>query len=182
MKIRAFNPTTVIAVIALLFSLTGTAVAGALVTGANVKNGSLSGLDVKNESLGSADIKNGSIKKIDIKGGQFPAGPQGPQGPEGPQGPGGPQGPAGLSNLQIVTGSSADNSTALKTASASCPAGKRMIGGGAYVTSGGLYTNAVGIVGSYPNFSSWTSAGHELGLFLGNWKITVRAVCATVAS
>ena len=95
MKIRAFNPTTVIAVIALLFSLTGTAVAGALVTGANVKNGTLSGLDVRNESLGSADIKNGTIKKIDIKGGQFPAGPQGPQGPQGEQGRAGPGRPAG---------------------------------------------------------------------------------------
>ena len=37
MKIRAFSPATVISVIALLFSLTGTAVAGALVTGANVR-------------------------------------------------------------------------------------------------------------------------------------------------
>jgi hypothetical protein len=182
MKIRAFNPTTVIAVIALLFSLTGTAVAGALVTGANVKNGSLTGLDVKNESLGSADIKNGTIKPIDIKGGSFPTGPQGPEGPQGPQGPGGPQGPAGLSNLQIVVGQSANNSATVKFATASCPAGKRVVGGGAYVTSGGVYTDAIGIVGTYPNVSSWTAAGHELGAFAGNWQIAARAVCATVAS
>jgi hypothetical protein len=182
MKIRAFNPTTVIAVIALLFSLTGTAVAGALVTGANVKNGSLSGLDVRNESLGSVDIRNGSIKKIDIKGGQFPAGPQGLQGPQGEQGLQGPQGPAGLSNLQIVVGQSANNSTTTKHATANCPAGKRVVGGGGWVLSGGVWTNAIGIVGSYPNVSSFVVVGHELAAFAPNWQVTARAVCATVAS
>jgi hypothetical protein len=181
MKIRTFNPTTVIAVIALLFSLTGTAVAGALVTGANVKNGSLTGLDVKNESLGSVDIRNGSIKPIDVKGGSFPTGPQGPQGPEGPQGPGGPQGPAGLSNLQIVTASSTNNSTALKIVSASCPAGKRVVGGGAYVNDPG-WPNDIGIVGSYPNVTTYTAVATEQGVFLGNWRLAAKAICATVAA
>jgi hypothetical protein len=181
MKIRAFNPTTVIAVIALLFSLTGTAVAGALVTGANVKNGSLTGLDVKNESLGSVDIRNGSIKPIDVKGGSFPAGPQGLQGPQGDQGLQGPQGPAGLSNLQIVTASTVSNSATPKTVSASCPAGKRVVGGGSYVTDPAWPTQ-IGIVGSYPNVTTFTAAATEHGAFLGNWRLTVKAICATVAA
>jgi hypothetical protein len=40
-RIRTFSPATIIAIVALFFSLTGTAVAGALITGANVKNGTL---------------------------------------------------------------------------------------------------------------------------------------------
>jgi hypothetical protein len=181
MKIRAFNPTTVIAVIALLFSLTGTAVAGALVTGANVKNGSLTGVDVKNGSLGSVDIKNGTIKPIDIKGGMFPTGPQGPEGPQGQQGPGGPQGPAGLSGLQVVTKHSATNSLGFRFATAICPAGKKVLGGGAYVTDGG-WPNEIGIVGSYPTGAAWSAAAQELVAFPANWRLTVYAICATVAA
>ena len=180
MKIRAFSPATVISVIALLFSLTGTAVAGALITGANVKNGSLTGADVKTNSLGSTDIKNGTIKAIDIKGGQFPTGPQGPQGPEGPQGPGGPQGPAGLSGLQIVTTFTALNSNPFKPMTATCPVGKRVVGGGAYIQGA---TNQVGIVASYPASSTtWGASAYELGIYLANWRLVVRAVCANVAA
>lgn len=178
MKIRAFNPSTVIAVIALLFSLTGTAVAGALVTGANVKNGSLSGLDVKNGSLGSVDVKNGSIKPIDITGGVFPTGPQGP---EGPQGPGGPQGPAGLSGLQIVNAFSAFNSASYKFVFATCPAGKKVVGGGAYVVD---VPKEIGIVASYPlSTTTWFASAHELpAVYLANWRIRAYAICANVAA
>jgi hypothetical protein len=181
MKIRAFSPATVISVIALLFSLTGTAVAGALVTGANVKNGSLTGKDVKDSSLASADIKNGTIKKVDIKGGQFPAGPQGPQGPEGPQGPGGPQGPAGLSGLQIVNSYSTLNSASYKFVFANCPAGKKLVGGGAYVVG---VPKEIGIVASYPiSTTSWFASAHELpAVYLPNWRIRAYAICATVAA
>jgi hypothetical protein len=96
MKIRAITPATVIASLALQFALSGTAVAGALITGANVKNNSLSGLDILNESLGTNEIKNGSLLPKDFKPGKLPAGPQGPPGPVGPQGPAGPAGPQGL--------------------------------------------------------------------------------------
>ena len=41
MKIRNLNPATVIATIALLFALSGTAVAAGMVTGANILNGSI---------------------------------------------------------------------------------------------------------------------------------------------
>ena len=181
MKIRAINPTTVIAVIALLFSLTGTAVAGALVTGANVKNGSLTGIDVKNGSLGSVDIRNGSLKPVDLEGGVFPTGPQGPQGPQGPAGPAGPQGAAGLSGLQVVAKSSLTNSIGFKFATAACPVGKKVLGGGAYVTDGG-WPQEIGIVASYPTGAAWSAAANELVVFPANWRLTVYAICATVAA
>ena len=98
MKIRAITPATVIASLALLFALSGTAVAGALITGANVKNNSLTGVDIKNESLGTADIKNGSLLPKDFKAGSLPAGAQGPAGPAGRSA--GPRRPAGSERLQ----------------------------------------------------------------------------------
>lgn len=107
MKIRAITPATVIASLALLFALSGTAVAGALITGANVKNNSLSGLDILNESLGTKDVRNGSLLPKDFKAGALPAGPQGPAGPAGPagpQGPAGPNGPAGAKGPQGAKG------------------------------------------------------------------------------
>jgi hypothetical protein len=178
MKIRAIHPATVIAVAALLFSLTGTAVAGALITGAQVKNGSLTTKDVKDNTLTSGDIKNGTIKPVDLKGGSFPTGPQGP---EGPQGPAGPQGVAGLSGHQIVWTQSALNSTAYKFSFAACPAGKRVVGGGAYVLG---VPKEIGVVASYPaSASAWFASAHELpAVYLANWRIKTFAICATVAA
>ena len=46
MRTRTLTPATIISIVALLFSLTGTPAAGALITGAMIKNGTLSGLDV----------------------------------------------------------------------------------------------------------------------------------------
>ena len=135
MKIRAITPATVIASLALLFALSGTAVAGALITGANVKNNSIAGIDILNESLGSKDVKNGSLLPKDFKPGALPVGGQGPAGPAGPQGPGGPQGPAGqngVAGLEIVHATTAADSDGEKTATAACPAGKKVVGGGGY--------------------------------------------------
>ena len=133
MKIRAITPATVIASLALLFALSGTAVAGALITGANVKNNSIAGIDILNESLGSKDVKNGSLLPKDFKPGALPVGGLGPAGPAGPQGPGGPQGPAGpdgVAGLEIVHATTAADSDGEKTATAACPAGKKVVGGG----------------------------------------------------
>jgi hypothetical protein len=69
-----------VAVVAMLLSLTGSAVAAKLITGKQIRDGSITGKDVKDRSLSTSDF-NGSV--------------QGPQGPRGPQGPVGPQGPAG---------------------------------------------------------------------------------------
>jgi hypothetical protein len=103
-KIRTLSPATVISIVALFFSLTGTAVAGALITGANVKDGTLTGADLMTNSVGSVDIKNGSLLPVDFKGKKLPAGPQGPGGAPGPQGLQGEQGPAGPQGPQGAKG------------------------------------------------------------------------------
>jgi hypothetical protein len=56
------SPALVIAMVALLFSLTGTVVgAKSLLTGRDIGNGSLTGADIKNKSLTPKDFK-GSVR------------------------------------------------------------------------------------------------------------------------
>lgn len=122
---------------------------------------------------------------------QGPTGPQGPAGPQGPQGlPGsqGPPGPAGLSGIQHITGTPV---TILKStsgsATAACPAGKAVIGGG-YSTSevNGSSANPglMQINSSYfdPNTSVWTVSGTNVAGGGGNLSLvlTAYAICATV--
>jgi hypothetical protein len=65
-RIRNIISRNAIALVALFFALSGTAVAGALVTGAQIQDESVTGADILNESLTGADIKNGSITGSDI--------------------------------------------------------------------------------------------------------------------
>lgn len=87
------SPAMVVAMLALLVALGGTATAaGVLITGKQVKDGSLTGLDVKDKSLRAKDFE-GSVRGG--LGPQGPAGPPGPRGETGPQGTVGPGGPSG---------------------------------------------------------------------------------------
>jgi hypothetical protein len=180
-RIRTLNPATVIALVALFFSLTGTAVAGALITGANVKNGTISGLDLTNNSVGTVDVKNGSLLPIDFKPGKLPAGPQGLQGEQGPAGQQGPQGVPGLGGLEIVTKVSAADSSD-KNVTAQCPAGKKVVGGGAtaHVVFG--HPKELTILASYPSGSTWKAVARESTAYAGNWILNAYAICANVAA
>ena len=186
MKIRNLTPATVIASLALLFSLSGTAVAGALITGAQVKNSSLTGLDVLNESLGTNDVKNGSLLPKDFKPGKLPAGPQGPVGPVGPQGPAGLQGPAGpagvagVSGLVLVSATTAADSSTVKSALATCPAGKKIVSGGgaAWVAGGIVPPSEVALVASFPSAGSWRATAQEVNAYAAAWFLRAHVVCA----
>jgi hypothetical protein len=90
----------VAATLALFFSLTGSAVAGAvLITGADVKDHSLTGADIKNGSLGlrtlSADARAQLRGRLGPRGAPGLQGAKGDAGPAGPAGANGQQGPAG---------------------------------------------------------------------------------------
>jgi hypothetical protein len=56
----------------------------------------------------------------------------GPQGAQGPQGVPGPQGIPGVSGFQVVTSNSAPSAANLQVHTATCPAGKKAISGGAF--------------------------------------------------
>ena len=182
MKIRSLNPATVIASLALLFSLSGTAVAGALITGANVKNNSIAGIDILNESLGSKDVKNGSLLPKDFKAGMLPAGEQGPAGPPGPPGAQGNPGLNGVSGHEIVLATSPTNSDTEKVVTAACPAGKKVVGGGGYAFNF-TFPDEVAIVASFPvNGNAWRVVTQETDAYAPAWLARTYAICATLAS
>jgi Collagen triple helix repeat (20 copies) len=114
-------------------------------------------------------------------GPQGPAGPAGLPGPAGATGATGPTGPAGsngVSGYERVMGSTASIDTGGNTAStvtASCPAGKKVVGGG--VTA----TNALGVAigASAPTSDTTWSVSASVGFSGTPANITAYAVCIT---
>lgn len=95
---------TVIAVLAALIALSGTAV-GESVTAAAKRM--ITGKQVKNGSITGRDVRNGSLRSVDFRAGELPGGQAGPVGERGPQGdpglPGSP-GPKGDPGPAISAG------------------------------------------------------------------------------
>ncbi len=134
------------------------------------------------------------------KGDTGPAGPQGAQGPTGlpgaqgltgpaglpgPQGPVGPQGPAGIVTGHQVVSTALSQVTLTgaqsTTAAASCPIGKRVVGGG-YETTGGP---AIHPVSMHPQtVSSWTVTLRvsQPEISATTFGFRVYAVCATATN
>jgi hypothetical protein len=180
MKIRIPSPSMIVAVIALLCALSGTATAAALITGAQIKNNTVSSLDLTNNGVKSVDVLNGSLKAVDFAPGQLPAGPAGPAGPQGPAGPAGPQGAPGVAALEIVMASTASDSTGSKIAEATCPGGKVLVGGGARIVGAAGNT---ALDESYPlSQVKWRATATEVNVTGVNWRVDAFAICAAVAA
>ena len=185
--IRLPSPAMTVALAALFVALTGTAVAGIVITGANVRNSSLTGLDVRNGSLTTLDVKNRSLLPVDFKG-TLPAGPAGPQGPQGPQGPpgqAGAQGPAGAAGVsgyeRKFTINGPFDSSSPKTGEASCPAGKKLLGGGGRLHHLQAAPPPIAIQESYAvDEDTWRVVGAEISPTAVNWEPVVVIVCGNV--
>ena len=110
-----------------------------------------------------------------------PAGPQGPQGgqgPAGPQGAPGPQGPAGgVSGYQVVTFDFNVPNLGEADGKATCPAGKRPIGGGYFTDSPNLR-----VLHNYPSHDgvSWYILVSNSDLFT-TWQAETYAICANTS-
>ncbi|HEX5015119.1 MAG TPA: hypothetical protein VFV72_13290 [Candidatus Limnocylindrales bacterium] len=106
------------------------------------------------------------------------------QGQPGPAGPAGPAGPSGVSGIVLVSGDSPVNSIGDKTKWVFCPAGKRVIGGGADVfgPEAGGYTEmpeGVALVQNGPMGEyGWSARATEIVEEPGNWYIKISAICA----
>jgi hypothetical protein len=141
------QPSNLIAVVALVAALGGTAFAAARITGKHVKDNSLTGRDIRNHSLTKKDFKG------KLRGPRGPAGVNGQSGATGPTGPSGTTGAAGATNVTIRIGSPVSFSGANPgNVSASCAAGERAVGGGINVAgeTDGNVTGAARLVESYP--------------------------------
>jgi hypothetical protein len=106
-------------------------------------------------------------------------GPQGDPGPAGPQGEQGePGAPGGLAGYQIVSAVSEDNSAPFKTLTASCPAGKVPVGGGAQTN----LEDDVAVTSSDINgFDGWRAVAAEIAPTDTTWTLLVHVICADEA-
>jgi hypothetical protein len=115
--------------------------------------------------------------------GKLPAaiGAVGSQGPQGPQGPKGSSGAPGISGLQIV---GLESPTAIYKSvdvSAACPTGKKLIGGGAYVSPSG---EPAALTASWPDTgrNQWTASARQYATDNTTyWGVYVFAFCANVS-
>jgi hypothetical protein len=61
------SPAMVVAVVALIVSLSGSAYAAYVITGKNIKNGTVTGRDIRNHSLSGSDVRHDGIGGGSIK-------------------------------------------------------------------------------------------------------------------
>ncbi|MGA7672348.1 MAG: hypothetical protein WBW04_18140 [Nitrolancea sp.] len=119
------------------------------------------------------------------QGAQGVPGPQGPAGSQGAPGAQGPAGTSGISGYQIVSAAGASSGADIQTIVAYCPAGKKAISGGGYVTFdtgiSGEVDRGVALHFSVP-FND--GAGWDVQAVMtylntnSTWHLTTYAVCA----
>jgi hypothetical protein len=128
----------------------------------------------------SAKVKNRTLLRADFAPGQLQAGPAGPAGPTGPAGP---AGPAGLSGVERVETTTLLNTASPKPAQMACPAGKRLLGGGARLNGAGASPPVnVAIQASFPdNDNIYRAVGREVTATNATWSLTVFAICANAS-
>jgi hypothetical protein len=171
------SPAMVLAATALLIALGGTSIAAVTqvprgsVGAPQLKNNAVTGPKIANSTITSVDVRNGSLRRADFGRGQLPAGPVGPQGP---------QGPPGLSAREQVSAETVLTSASPKNITATCPAGKRVIGGGVELSGAGRAR--VTVTENTPaGESGWEAEAFEAVATGATWKIVVHAICANVS-
>jgi hypothetical protein len=208
---RRPSPAIVLACLALLIALSGTSFAVSnqvpnnsvgeaqlkkdSVTAAKIKSGAVQSSEIKDAIIATNDLHNDSVTNaklakdavsanevkdrsllaVDFAAGQLPRGPQGPAGPAGPPGP-------GVGGLERRSEGTSTDSTNSKSTTATCPSGKRVLGGGARVT--GNAAASVTISESFPDSSldRWNATARESDPTDAGWQLTVFALCATIGS
>lgn len=176
---KAPSPAMVVAAVALLVALGGTSVAAVSqvprnsVGAAQLKANAVTNPKLASNSVTSAEVRNQSLRRADFAPGQLPAGPTGPQGPQGT--PGTP----GLSGREQVSAETPLNAISPKNLTATCPAGKKVIGGGVELSGAGR--NRVSATENKPSGdNAWEAEAFEVVGTNATWKVVVHAICANV--
>ena len=117
------SPALIVALVALFISIGGVGYAAATIGSAQIKNNSIRGKDIRNSTITGKDVKNNSLSGADIlesKLGKVPSASSADS--------------ARLSGVQIVTANgTAPGAGTPATATATCPAGTKVVGGGGQV-------------------------------------------------
>ena len=135
---------------------------------------------IKSDAVVGEKVKPKSLSASAFAG-PLPAGPQGTQGeqgdvgPKGPRGQTGARGASGAAGLVSTSEQTAASSAPSQTVRVSCPAGKKVTGGGAEISGGG---KLVFLTSSLPSSDGWQAAAAESGSFSGRWALKATVVCA----
>ena len=116
-------------------------------------------------------------------GAQGPAGTPGADGAQGPAGATGPQGATGtngVSGWQLIPGTPSGDIENVRTVTASCPAGKKVVGGG-FLTSSISNANRIVILASYPSSDTVWSVNGTTNIAGGDasYALQAYAICVT---
>lgn len=152
-------------------SLTGAKIADESLGSVDV--GGLSGADIGDESLGSADITG--LSGVDVLDNSLTGADVVESSLTGV-----------LMDFEVVKVQTGSSSDPTRNASAQCPVGKRVIGGGASVLFGG--SQSVGLSTSGPPFNDltpetedWHASASEIVATPQSWALEVTAYCARIA-
>ena len=95
----------------------------------------------------------------------------------------GPAGANGVSGYEVVHAASQSNSLLEKSAVATCPAGKKPVGGGALVgTQSGnswIAPDGVALNNSHSTGNGWGAVAREIVPTDQSWQIIAQAICVT---
>lgn len=200
---RQLSPALLVAMAALVTSLSTSAWAVVKITGSSIVDGSITTRDVRNRSLTAADIAprsltvreltpaaaaalrghTGATGPIGPVGPGGPTGQTGPTGPGGPPGPSGPPGPAGTASVVTRTASATSLwfGAELAQATATCASGEVALGGG-YDSDriGGVTINQSEPIPNTPNTrpTGWQVFAVGSSADEANWHLTVYVLCA----
>jgi hypothetical protein len=180
----------IIAVLALVLAMGGTATAAKLITGKDVQNKSLTGKDMKGKTIGKGKLKLDTLGGDQIDEsllGKVPAAAAADTAATATSAAsaddaaklGGVPAAAVVRNVEYVVGSAIGNDTS-KQAFAQCPAGKKVIGGMAAIN--GANTSDVFLQrsqGANAN-TQWFSQARVHGAGHAGWTVTATAICANV--
>jgi hypothetical protein len=166
------SPAMVVALIALMVALGGTAFAQSVLS-----RNSVGPRQIRTSAVTSSEIRDRSIRLIDISRNARSQlrGQRGPAGPPGPPGTAGTGAGTGAVNLVVATATGTAPAEGATGATATCPAGRRVTGGGARVDAG----TDVSVRESYPSATNtgWTVRVGNDDL-TGTASYTVFAICA----
>ena len=168
--------TTALAVTALVVAVFGSTPIGHAAAQLVLPRESVGTSQLRAGAVTGAKVRNGTLTAAKFKPGQLPAGPQGLRGETGPAGPAGPAGAPGLSGVEVVKSAGLPIAVGeQKGSTATCPAGKRVIGGGASTSTQPLAFRWLGPAGDTTYLATARNVGTQAD------TLYVWALCATVA-